>query len=476
MRTKASVLVGLLWCVALLSLVVVGVLHSVTLELRVTKNYGDRIQAHYLAVAGIEKAKAVLYHEAKERRASHVNHSRNVYDSPHDFRDVALGRGNFRVFRQGTREDNETVVFGVTDEESRLNVNYASAEELAKLPEMTPETVAAIIDYRDKDNSVTQGGAEAEQYATLQPPYLPRNALFRTLRELSMVLGMSQKLLVAEDANRNGLLDAEERDGNSSSPPDNRDGFLDQGWTGLITVDSSVRNVNAAGNDRVNVQQADEAALSAVPGITSEIAKAIVQSRGQNKLENLADLLEVRGQNPNAPPQPSPPPGNPSGGSRGRRNPGPAAAGENPSSSQPGPSGSSNAQGPKVINETLLMEIADDITTSESADQPGAVNINSAPAEVLACLPGMTRELAQAVVAHRKSAGFFANIAGLFKVPDMTPQIFKQLAPRVTARSETFRILSEGRVTSSGARQRLQLTVRLRNYYIDTLSYREDDL
>ena len=56
MSSRASVLVALLWCVALLALIVVGVLHTSRLDLRVAKNYGDTIQAHYLALAGIEKA------------------------------------------------------------------------------------------------------------------------------------------------------------------------------------------------------------------------------------------------------------------------------------------------------------------------------------------------------------------------------------------------------------------------------------
>ena len=65
MRTRASILVGLLWCVALLSLVVVSLLHTARMDLTITKNYGDKIQAHYLALAGIEKAKALLYHDAR---------------------------------------------------------------------------------------------------------------------------------------------------------------------------------------------------------------------------------------------------------------------------------------------------------------------------------------------------------------------------------------------------------------------------
>src|SRR5512144_180980 len=59
-RQRASILVGLLWCLAVVAVVVIGVLHTARLDLIVVKNYGDRIQAHYLALAGIEKAKALL--------------------------------------------------------------------------------------------------------------------------------------------------------------------------------------------------------------------------------------------------------------------------------------------------------------------------------------------------------------------------------------------------------------------------------
>ncbi|PYI88458.1 MAG: hypothetical protein DME26_03575, partial [Verrucomicrobia bacterium] len=172
---EASILVGLLWCLAILSVVVIGVLHTARLDLLVAKNYGDTIQAHYLALAGIEKAKSLLYLDAMTRKRSGKNHTGELYDAPEYFREVALGRGQFRVFRQGRRDEGGKIIYGVTDEESRLNLNHAQADELAKLYGMTPEVVAAILDWRDVDNAVTPGGAEAEYYASLQPPYRPRN-------------------------------------------------------------------------------------------------------------------------------------------------------------------------------------------------------------------------------------------------------------------------------------------------------------
>ncbi len=456
---RGSLLVGLLWCMAVLSVVVIGVLHSAHLDLTVVKNHGDTIQAHYLALAGVEKAKALLYQDAAARKRSARNHSGELYDDATYFKDVRLGRGEFRVFRQGRRDEGGKLLYGISDEEGRLNINQASAEELGKLYGMRPETAAAILDWRDKDNNVTPGGAEADYYASLQPPYLPRNGPFQTTRELLMVS-------VGEDANGNGLLDAEEDDGKESYPPDNRDGILDAGWSGAVTVDSSAHNLNAAGEDRLDIQSADEKSLSAVRGISPDLAKAMVVYRGQNKFQSLADLLEVGAvvQQNQSSTQP-----------QNRATAQPAPRGPRSSPNTPGQSGPTlQATGPKLVTEELLMEIADDLTVGSAEEQPGAVNINTASPEVLACLPGVSDELAQAIVSYRKSAGFFANTAWLLKVDGMTRDLFKQLAPRVCARSETFRILSEGKVTSTGARKRIQVIVRLGEGEVETLSYRED--
>src|SRR5215475_2958723 len=112
-----SVLVGVLWCLALLSVVVIGVLHTARMNLQVVKNYGDRIQAHYLAVAGIEKAKALLYQDARQRSRNAVNHSGQLSDSAQEFRDVHFGRGTFRVFHRGRPDEGGGILFGVSDEE-----------------------------------------------------------------------------------------------------------------------------------------------------------------------------------------------------------------------------------------------------------------------------------------------------------------------------------------------------------------------
>jgi competence ComEA-like helix-hairpin-helix protein len=455
-KMRGSILVGLLWCLALLSLVVISVLHTTRMDLMVVKNYGDKIQAHYIAVAGIEKAKALLYRDARQRSRSSVNHNGALYDAAEQLRDIHFGRGQFRVFRRGRPDEGGAIIYGVSDEESRLNVNEASNEELSKLSGMTPDISAAIVDWRSAENSdPTPGGARADYYLSLRPPYLPRNGPFQTIRELLMVRGVTRELLLGRDIHQNGLTEALDEGGSEAVVDD----VLETGWAGLLTVDSSVNNLNAAGYDRVNIQTADQTALTQVNGITADIAKAIIAWRGRNRFESIAGLLDVvAAQNDN-----------PAGGT------GNATQGQGPG---PGPGNpqAGNPSGPKVISDSQLMDIADDVTAQAGADLAGVVNINTASLEVLVCLPGISRQLAQAIISFRQSSGFFSNVAGLLKVPGMTTDLFKQVCPLVTARSETFRILSEGKVTSTGARQRIQEIVHIGLRSVTTVSYREDDL
>jgi DNA uptake protein ComE-like DNA-binding protein len=315
-------------------------------------------------------------------------------------------------------------------------VNTATADELAQLRNMTPDVAAAIVNWRGGDN--TTAAAETQYYAALQPPYQPRLGPYQTVRELLMVRGVTPGDLLGRDAHQNGLLAAAE--GSDFAVPGSVDSE-ELGWAGILTVDSTVQNLNAAGEERLNIQTADESSLTSVRGITPQIARAVVAYRGQHRFQSIADLLDV------TPPQ-----------------------------NQPGAGGSDDQSGNPVVNEDLFLDIADNVTTDDPENLSGAINVNTAGLEVLACLPGVNRELAQSIISHRESGGYFANVGELLKLPEMTRDIFKQIAPLVTARSETYRILCEGRVNSTGARQRIQAIVHIGLNSQQILSWREDDL
>lgn len=443
-RKRGSILVGVLWCLALLSVIVVSLLHTARLDLTLARHRGDDIQARYLALAGIEKAKALLALDTRERRRAGRSYSAELADAPQHFRDVTLGRGRFNVLRRGDGAEGGGWIYGVSDEEGRLNVNVAETNELARLLGMTPDIVAAIVDWRDEDNAVSPGGAEADYYASLRPPRMPRNGPLQTIRELLMIRGVTEERLSGRSRPPN-----ERQMSNGAETP----GAREPGWDDLLTVSSAVRNVNAFGRDRVNVQSADERTLTSVSGITEEIARAIVAGRGRNRFQTIADLLDIT---------PAVPPG---------------AIGPN---GLPLTSGNADANasasGTPVINDDLFQSIADDVTVDDNSEMNGPININSATVDVLACLPPVNRTLAQAIIGRRRSIGFFPNVAALLKVPGMTRGIFKQILPRITARSETYRILAEGVLADRGLKRRIEVVVRLGSEGFTTVSYREDDL
>src|SRR5580698_3498877 len=105
MKQEGSILVGVLWCMVLLSVLVIGVLHTSRMDLLVVKNYGDRVQAHYLALAGVERSKALLYQDVVTRQQTAKNHTGSLYDNARDFKEVPLGRGKFQVFHRASQEE-----------------------------------------------------------------------------------------------------------------------------------------------------------------------------------------------------------------------------------------------------------------------------------------------------------------------------------------------------------------------------------
>lgn len=436
MKNRASILIGLLWCVAILAVLVVGVLYTARLDLATGKNFTDKIQARYLALAGVERAEALLYDDALQRSHSGKNHTGRLYDDSQDFQDIQFGRGAYSVLRRGRDDEGGGVIYGVSDEESRLNVNTATADQLTKIDGLGSDVATAILGWRGQGDTP----AETEYYLSLRPPYRLRGGAFQTVRELLMVRGVTPDLLFGRDVHDDGMLD--DLSDNPGDPPRYPANVSedDLGWAGIFTVDSADNNVNASGENRVNIQTADENALAQVPGITRDIAHSIVSYRNQNRFQSIANLLDV-----------TPPQGN-----------------ENIS-------GQADNSG-HVIDDTLLKQIADDLTATDDKTQTGLININTAGLTVLSCLPGVDRDLARKIISWRQSSGFFNNIAELLNVDGVTPDILKQIAPLITARSETYRILAEGRVESTGVSQRIQVIVRVNLDGVKTLAYREDDL
>jgi DNA uptake protein ComE-like DNA-binding protein len=249
----------------------------------------------------------------------------------------------------------DPLLFKLVDESSKLNLNTATAEMLSLLPRMTPELAAAIVDWRDTNEEVSDGGAEEETYARFNPPYRCKNAPFESVDELRMVAGMTMLILAGEDTNRNGILDPNEDDLDTSAPWDNRDGRIDPGLLEYVTVFSKESQVRADGTAKISIGAQGRQDLATL------LSEKFSASRGNEIL-----------------------------GALGNPNQAPASLLE------------FFVRSRMTIDEFVQIEGE---LTAATAQQPatGLVNVNTATEAVLACIPGIGTDMAPNLVSYRRS-------------------------------------------------------------------------
>ncbi len=236
-------------------------------ESEATAMFGRQAESRGFAYSGIEQVCAVLGYPESEA-------DYNVYHNPPRYQasmlrpsDNARGRGYFSIVAPVESDSTATNVrFGLIDESGRLNVNQLPllAEELELseietrdmlmfIPNMTPDAADAILDWVDDNATPREFGAESEYYESLQPSYYAADGPMESIDELLQVAGVFPELLHGEDANRNGLLDPNENDGDASLPLDNADGILDVGWSAYLTINSKELNKRSDGEKRIFV-------------------------------------------------------------------------------------------------------------------------------------------------------------------------------------------------------------------------------
>lgn len=249
--------------VVLLSLGAYTFSEMMIVEAESTNLYGRTVAARAFADSGVELVAAYL-HDKTDRNPE------TFYHNPAWFQGVlmrqgfgAKGTGRFSVVAPVEIDPmSQMVRFGLIDESAKLNLNAFSKLGLNEddsrlvlmaLPEMTEEIADAILDWIDQDDNVRAFGAESDFYLSLTPAYEAKNGPIDSIDELLLVSGVTPWLLFGEDANRNGLLDPNENDGDLHPPFDNADGVLQRGWSAYLTVHSRETNLQADGTARINV-------------------------------------------------------------------------------------------------------------------------------------------------------------------------------------------------------------------------------
>ena len=374
------VLIIVLWlCIGLASLALTFG-HAAMLEYRAAANCVAAVEAAQIAGAAQRYVAHVLA-EVVERGALP---SLEEYEAE----SVSVGDGTFWLIgREDDATRSDRPVFGLVDEASKLNLNTATREMLEALPGMTAELAAAIIDWRDSDSEASPDGAESENYLRRDPAYACKDAPFETLEELRLVMGMDLETLYGKDANRNGIIETWENEGGDSDRTFGLDAGTAYGLAEHLTVYSREPKTNADGEDRTDINgdaQAVRQVLSEALGQERAAAVAQAAGLGQRQFTSLVELY---------------------------------------------------ARGGFSIEE--FEAIHDDLTIGSDEYREGLVNVNTASAAVLACIPGIDSEAAEQLVSHRlgKEEGL-ASVGWVCEV--LEPEDAVRAGPFITTHSYQF--------------------------------------
>jgi type II secretory pathway component PulK len=397
---RGFALVVVLWVVAIMGTITMMFTGQTRLSIKINHNSLESQRAGLLAEAGIHRLIAALVQDDLETISDHKQEI--WFNSDTTFSDIPLGDGVYRLIHYNPdREDTsgESIYYGAMDECGKLNINYATRDQLLRLPNATEEIIDAIIDWRDEDDEPGTMGAESEYYQTLLEPYVAKNSLFDTLDELLIVKDVTLSVLYGEDTNLNGTLDPNEDDGETQLPLDNKDGILDVGWYPYITVYSYEKNVNSSGEARININTASEDELTEQLGdeLEEEDIENIIEEREDNAFASVAHVLDAN------------------------------------------------------IDQEKWKAIVDRITVSDEEQFPGRININTAPKTVLQCLLPDDEDTVQSILEYRESKGTFDSIGDLLNVDGIDTNKLKQLANLICTRSAVFSVRSIGYIERSRA-------------------------
>lgn len=381
--SRGSILIIVLWiCLGLVALTLYFA-NSMSSELRAADNRAMEIAARQ-AVAGAERYAAhVLTTYMTDGTVPAATSATAGF--PYQAENLAVGDAHFWfIGRDPNLAPATDPVFGLVDEASKLNLNTATRAMLEKLPNMTPDLAAAIVTWRSRAGTADTSG---NTYASLTPARLNKGAPFESVDELRLVYGATLDVLFGEDTNRNGALDVNEDDGDQSPPHDNQDGQLQAGLLEYVTVYSAQPNTRADGTRRLNVSTPPlRSTLAALLASRLSPARAVqIMTRlGNANFASVAEFFAASGM---------------------------------------------------TADEFVLVHT--DLTVTQGATTPGLVNVNTARADVLACLPGMTPALAAQVTAYRIAhPDALTTFAWMVDVVGRT--VFIQAGPYITDQSYQF--------------------------------------
>ena len=381
-------LVSTLWILTILSILAAQLLYSIHIEQRTQRNFLDRAKFHYAARAGFEWTLAVMRTDQTPFDSLGESWAEPIEGQVDD----GVQSGNFLNYQ-----------VTITDEASKVNINTADVGLISNLLAQVGASPDEPL-TQELANSIVEG----------QP--------YRTVRDLARVEGMTSEILYGTQqtaAFTQGVTNTQITptgtvDGLSTTSGGSLQSTETSAQPGLVdlaTIYSLDASTDPNGESLVNVNTADADQLTQIetqsgqgggqPVFSQAEAESLIQQR---EFDRFAALIDV-----------------------------------------------------KAVSDDLFNNIQDQITTEDSGgnedegetnnqgngprgqgggqgqqNENGQININTADVETLESLDGIDEGIAQRIVDHRDSQGFFQNIDAMKDVTMLTQQEFIGIVDKIT--------------------------------------------
>ena len=496
---RGIVLLAVLVVVVLLSLAAYQYSDLMVSEYKAVVNAHRAAQARAFADSGIHYAAALI---ANPDNVATLGG--NIFDNPDAFRDVAVGddgkkgAGKFTLIAPADLEIGAGDVWrhGFTDEAGKINVNAFMKRDpsgqqllaaLMKLPNMTEDIAAAIVDWLDTDSETTPNGAEEDYYSSLELPYRCKNGPIDTIGELLLVKGVGRDILYGSDLNANGIQDPDEGD--------EANGFS-RGLSAYLTLYSREQNADAEGQALTFVNEADLNVyfekLATTESLGENLAKFLIMYRQYGPSNTSGQTQSLGGSIAAL-----------LGGGQSKKKTTPTRKGVledfipnfekkanqkissfydlvNAQVSIPGKTVTSatgkSTQEPATVYDSPLKDVAqrrellpklfEHVTIFEESDIPARINVNTAPREVLLAVPEITETDVEAIVKLRPDYSsatvpdeIFNTPAWLLTEANLTTDTLKKLEKYITTKSQVYRVQSLGQSDAGGPTARIEAVI-----------------
>ncbi|MEI8281678.1 MAG: helix-hairpin-helix domain-containing protein [Armatimonadota bacterium] len=276
----------------------------------------------------------------------------------------------------------------ILDNSARLDLNTITEQQLDNLP-LTQEQIDSFLDWREAGSNPRTEGGKDEYYNDLTKPYNTREGRLQTVTEVLQIKGWTPDVLF--NVQTNTVMSGRTTNNNQPVLP-----IYD-----LVSLDCFSGAYNPEGNGKTNVNTATLTAqqLAQNAQIPIQSATTIINSRNAQPGRRFVRLSQVL--------------------------------------TLPGIG----------ANQQVLRSVLDRMTIAPANRIEGFININTATADVLSTLPGLTQDIANQIVDSRPTNGY--QLLSEILTVSSDNAFLTAAADTLTVNSQSFRIRVVGKAGST---------------------------